>query len=263
MEAGEDPSPLMDAAMREVCDAATAKTVYLLPSAEETSTLPTFHKWTLQMSDIYNRGPAGAIIYNTYQAYLRQTPATISQHLQEAQKAGYTLGIKLVRGAYMGTEPRQLIWGSAEETHNAYDSVTSAILRRKYDGLLPPPAVSKIFPPVHVVLATHNAASTRKAQAIRKQQLQDNEPLVPLMYAQLQGMADEISCELLAEARVSQSPAAPMVYKYSPWGTMTQCLGYLLRRAGENKDAAGRTLESRIAMGQELRRRFRALFGIA
>ncbi|PNS15692.1 Proline dehydrogenase 1, mitochondrial [Sphaceloma murrayae] len=262
LEAGDEPSPLHISAMREICDAASAKTVYLLPSAEENATLPAYHQWTLNMQRIYNRGPAGSIIYNTYQAYLRGMPNDLNQHLADAQKGGYNLGVKLVRGAYMGSEAKHLICGSAQETHDQYDATTAALLRNRYEGPLYPIATANRFPKVSVILATHNLASTRKAQAIVKQRLQDNEPMVPLVYAQLQGMADEISCELLAAGHGGTADA-PRVVKYTSWGTMKQCLNYLLRRAGENKDAAGRTAESRNAMGKELGRRFRSVFGFA
>jgi hypothetical protein len=44
---------------------------------------------------------------------------------------------------------------------------------------------------------------------------------------------------------------------------MYECLNYLLRRAAENKDAAGRTGETRDAMRAEVWRRMKGLFGLA
>ncbi len=46
--------------------------------------------------------PDKAIIYGTYQAYLKSTPATVSAHLRAAQEENFALGVKLVRGAYLG-----------------------------------------------------------------------------------------------------------------------------------------------------------------
>ena len=51
-------------------------------------------------------------------------------------------------------------------------------------------------------------------------------------------------------------------FKYTSWGTMFECLNYLLRRAAENKDAAGRTSETRRAMGAEIGRRLKAGVGL-
>lgn len=249
-------------AMREVCDTAHAKSVRLLPSAEETNTLAMVDKWTLDLQRKYNRGSSGAIMYNTYQCYLKAAPENLAAHLADAQKEGYTLGVKLVRGAYLNSEARHLIWDTKEDTDKAYDSLTSAVLRRRYEGLVQPLSSSpeSAFPEVNVVLATHNAATVRKAHEIRQQQVQSKEQLVPLAYAQLQGMADEVSCELLALG--SDSADAPRVYKFTSFGTMKQCLNYLLRRAAENKDAASRTNDSRVAMGMELRRRFWSGLGV-
>ncbi|GAM85190.1 hypothetical protein ANO11243_031940 [Dothideomycetidae sp. 11243] len=262
LKAGKEPSPLMESAIREVCDAAYAKNVRLLPASEETTTTPTIDKWTLDLQRKYNRGPAGSIVYNTYQAYLKDMPNVLSRHLADAKKEGYTFGAKLVRGAYLDHEPRDLIWATKEETDAAYDFMALALVKNKYEGLVQPVDPNNTeFPDVHVVIATHNAASTRKTVEIRRQQMMNNERLVPLVYAQLQGMADEVSCELLAAGR--ESAYVPQVYKLSAWGTMKQCLNYLLRRAAENKDAAGRTHESRDAMAQELRRRARAAFRLA
>lgn len=261
------PTPLMDEAMRAVCAAASAKNIQLLPAAEETNTTPCVDAWSLALQKDYNHGKV--VVNNTYQAYLKSTPAQIAEHLASAKKDGYTLGLKLVRGAYLGSETRNLIWPTIEATHSAYDSLAEALLQRKYSGLLQPVSGSgsNSFPEISVVLATHNAVSVRKAQALRTRQVREKEELVPLAYAQLQGMADEVSCELLqagkANAQDGELVDIPRAFKCTTWGTMTQCLNYLLRRAAENKDAAGRTVESRVAMGGELRRRFKATFGLA
>lgn len=45
------------------------------------------------------------LVYVTYQAYLRRTPAHLAHSLVQARERGYALGVKLVRGAY---HPREL-----------------------------------------------------------------------------------------------------------------------------------------------------------
>ena len=255
--------------MREVCDVAAAKSVKLLPSAEETTTTPTIDAWTLNLQREYNRSPSGSVLYNTYQTYLKRIPAQIASHLADAQEKGYTLGVKLVRGAYLSTEPRHMIHDTIQDTHAAYDSLAAACLKREWNSTLSPvPSMTnKSFPPINLVLATHNAASVRSAQAIRTQQIRNNEPLIPLAYAQLKGMADEVSCELLQASKASPEDQkvvdVPRVFKCTTWGSLSENLNYLLRRAAENKDAATRTKESQHAMGAELRRRFGGVFGMA
>lgn len=254
--------------MREVCKTAAAKGVRLLPAAEEMTTTPTYHEWTLNLQRQFNKAPNSIVMYNTYQAYLKQTPITLAKHLHSAQSEGFTLGIKLVRGAYLWSEPRHLIWSSKEGTDEAYDSLTAALIRRQYTGMLEPSpsADTQTFPEIDVVLATHNAASVRKAQAIRTEQTQQHQPKIPLVYAQLHGMADEVSCELIQAGKANSSDRqlvdVPKTYKCTTWGSMTECLNYLLRRAAENKDAAMRTSESRAAMAGEIRRRVKASVGL-
>ncbi|KAF2156404.1 proline oxidase PrnD [Myriangium duriaei CBS 260.36] len=263
LKAGADPSPLMHNAIHEVCAAAYAKGVRLLPASEETTTNPAIDAWSLALQRKYNRGPAGCIVYNTYQAYLVDTPAVLARHIAIAQEEGFVFGAKLVRGAYLDHEPRHVIWATKEETDAAYDSLAAALVRKEYAGQLQPTGENTAWPEVQVVLATHNAASARKVVAIRREQTARGEKLVPLVYAQLQGMADEVSCDLLAAGReVEGEGYVPQVFKMSAWGTLSQCLNYLLRRAAENKDAAGRTYESRDAMGAELRRRASGFVGL-
>jgi hypothetical protein len=170
----------------------------------------------------------------------------------------------------MKTEPRQLIWAEKEDTDRCYDEVVEALLTRKYNSMLQRPSKDTPveLPPVNVIIATHNRESVRKAHAIRVQQAAKGEDYgVDLSYAQLQGMADEVSLELLqgfesAEADVGMTPAsAPNVFKLLTWGSVQECMGFLLRRAVENTEAVGRTKDSQIAMIDELKRRCRNVFG--
>lgn len=256
------PSKMMDDAMKAVCTAAMEKNIGVLPSAEEHWNLPGYHSWTLDLQRIFNRGHK-AVVYNTYQCYLRSAPSAIAQHLDMARREDFTLGAKLVRGAYQVSEDQQLIQPSIEATHAAYDGIMTSLIERKNNDcvrLASTASVTKSWPKVNVMLATHNAASVQLAQRLRRKQAVTKEELTPLTFAQLQGMADEVSCSLLAANRDSGSGDEPQerVFKFIPWGTMTECLNYLLRRAAENGDAVLRTSDTRRAMGSEIRRRFLA-----
>ena len=44
------------------------------------------------------------IIMNGYQCYLKRMASTIPMEVRASQEAGYNLGIKLIRGAYMNEE---------------------------------------------------------------------------------------------------------------------------------------------------------------
>lgn len=263
LKANDKPSTDMAEAMHALCKAAAGKDIALLPAAEETWTLEGFNNWSLNMQRVYNLG-GKSVVYNTYQAYLRQTPGLLARHLSIAQQEGFALGVKLVRGAYLGSEDRSLICDCIEDTHTAYDTLASALIRRKSNQLVQ--AENDKWPSTNVVLATHNAASVQKAQALRSAQAVSGEQLTPLAFAQLQGMADEVSHSLIAAAKANEGDKRAVrerVLKCTTWGSMYECLNYLLRRAAENKDAAGRTVGTRDAMGEELWRRMKAVVGVA
>jgi hypothetical protein len=252
----------MEKAIIEACDAASLRGVGLLPGAEEEVTNLGIDSWNRWLQRKYNR-PDRAVIYTTYQCYLRNTPANLAHDLAEARKYGYALGVKLVRGAYLLKEPPSMVWSSKDETDRCYDELARCLLTKQYRGLLQPSTHGDRdqFPNVDVVIATHNAESVRKVQALRDEQVARGEPRVRLAYAQLQGMADEISCSLL-QARAAATSGGfetavdvPRTFKCATWGTLEECLEYLLRRAAENKDAASRTEDTRKAAGAEVWRR--------
>jgi hypothetical protein len=277
LNAGEPPSEEMHKAIIQVCDLAAKKDVGLLPGAELEVTNVGIDAWTIDLQRRYNKEtPGKAMMYTTYQAYLKSTPQRLARDLAIAEKEGFTLGVKLVRGAYLASEPKSAVMESKQATDDAYDGLTAAVLTRQYNETLKPAnPESTSFPPVAVMLASHNAVSVQKARKIRDAQAAAGVPLVICTYAQLQGMADEISCSLVAASkackiesdRVALSDSKkvvdiPRAYKCATWGTIGQTLNFLYRRAYENQDAASRTVETRKAMAEELWRRSRAIVGM-
>lgn len=270
------PSPALDAAITEVCDRASDRGVRLLFDAEQQSLQKGIDTWTVNYMRKYNsREPGKATIYNTYQCYLKAIPTILSSHLAIARKEGFTLGAKLVRGAYLGSDPRELINDTKEDTDEQYDSIAESLMRRQYGDILKPAQgeEGKEMPPLCMVLAGHNHVSVRRALAIRTEQARLGQPRVPLIYAQLMGMADEVSCDLLQVANAANEGALndnglgegrdiPQAFKYLVWGSTGECMKYLLRRARENKDAVGRTKEGRDAMVKEVFRRAKATVGL-
>lgn len=264
------PPAAIAEAIDSICALAASRGVRLLFDAEQVALQPGIDAWTLDYMRKYNVNTpdSNAIIYGTYQAYLLSTPATLSNHLAAARKEGFTLGVKLVRGAYLGSDPRHMMHAEKAGTDAAYDGIARALLARQWTSPLSDPEASSAsdgaFPAVSLVLASHNADSVRKAREIRAKQVQDGVSgrLTELSYAQLQGMADEVSCALIADMRGSGPvEARPKAYKYLVWGTTGECMKYLLRRAQENRDALQRTVSGRNAMRGELLRRVKALFG--
>ncbi|KAM3472501.1 hypothetical protein MY5147_005258 [Beauveria neobassiana] len=81
----------------------------------------------------YNRD-GYAVVYNTYQAYLKSTPTSLTCHLASALDDSFTLGLKVVRGAYLATDERSLIHDTKEETDEAYDSIAAGALQQQLLG---------------------------------------------------------------------------------------------------------------------------------
>ncbi|KAL8944122.1 MAG: hypothetical protein Q9211_000713 [Gyalolechia sp. 1 TL-2023] len=257
------PGVAISQANKEICESAKSKGVGLLFDAEQHAVQDGIDQWTLALQRMYNRGDR-AVVYGTYQAYLRSTPATLARHLTIAQQEGFNLGVKLVRGAYLASDPRHLFWATKEGTDNTFDGIAESLMRKQWNHVLTPgePDVRRqpAFPNVDIVLATHSHESVRKAICIRQEQLRSGHGRVSLAYAQLMGMADEVSCELVQAGKQSdgaweEKTEKPRAYKYVVWGTVGECLKYLLRRAEENRDALARAKEGRAALGKELRRR--------
>lgn len=265
-----DPSPAVKEAIDSICELAAERGVKLLYDAEQAAVQPGIDAWTMKYQEKYNKD-GKVVIYGTYQAYLKSAPAVLAGHLEAARKGGFTLGVKLVRGAYLGSDPRHLICDTKADTDAAYDGISEGLVCKSYNSILRPAIeASQQFPEISVVLAGHNIVSVRKVQALVTQQKKLGKTPVDLVYAQLQGMADEVSWELvlagkdiLAKGDERAAADVPRVYKYLSWGTTGECMKYLYRRAQENKDALGRTREGRDAMAGELWRRFKSVVGVS
>lgn len=270
-----DPSPALEEAITAICDLASSRGVRLLFDAEQQALQQGIDAWTLKYMRRYNnRTPGKAIVYNTYQSYLKSCPRILAQHLAIARKEGFTLGVKLVRGAYLGSDPRHLIHDTKADTDMHYDSIAESLMRKKYGAILRPAEgeEGKEWPGINLALAGHNITSVRCARTIRDEQASQGDERIDMVYGQLQGMADEVSCELVQAAKQDEAEVTaaststkaveakterdiPQAYKYLVWGTTGECMKYLLRRAHENKDAVGRTRDGRNAMARELVRR--------
>ena len=117
------------------------------------------------------------------------------------------------------------------------------------------------FPNAALFLATHNAASAAKAISKHQNLLLRNEPTILLECGQIQGMADELSCELVEnyeramDASAVSNVSVPKAFKCMAWGSVAECMQYLHRRAIENKGAVERTRHMVLALRQELWRR--------
>lgn len=262
------PPKELRAGIDDVCNLARARNIPLLFDAEQTAFQPGIDDWTLDYQRKYNTDPAHALIYGTYQAYLKACPEVLGSHLEAASKEGFTLGVKLVRGAYLGTDPRHIIHDTQEDTDKCYDGISESLIRREWTGTL---TKDVKYPLVSLMIASHNLQSVRQARAIRDsitvpapKTFPAHGPVREFAIAQLQGMADDVSCELVSANKNAEKKAddeTTGAYKYLPWGTIGECMKYLYRRANENRDSVGRTKTARDAMWGEVKRRCWASLG--
>ena len=258
LAAQSPPSAGLEAAMVEICDLARSKGVALLFDAEQDAVQPGIDAWTMDFQKRYNMEKA--VVYGTYQAYLKSTPATVAKHLAAAQEGNFTLGVKLVRGAYMASDPRNIFWETKEDTDKAYDGITDALVCKTWNNVVASVREGKEMPEVNLVLASHNQKSVTKCMHVRRQRALEGKKNVHMAYGQLMGMADEVSCELVLAAQqkdlvAKDSSIGSNTYKYLVWGSVGECLKYLVRRAEENRDAVSRAQGSRMALSAELKRR--------
>ncbi|KDR68719.1 hypothetical protein GALMADRAFT_256542 [Galerina marginata CBS 339.88] len=106
-----------------ICMRAKERGVKVIVDAEYSWYQPAIDSLTLALMREFNSldqsSSTGAqvqpLVYGTFQAYLRRTPAHLALALEDARKNNYALGVKLVRGAY---HPHEL---AAHEAALAFD----------------------------------------------------------------------------------------------------------------------------------------------
>ncbi|KAK7514616.1 FAD-linked oxidoreductase-like protein [Phyllosticta citriasiana] len=243
------PDEVFADALDKVCEAAHQKGVKILVDAEHQCQQAAIDRWTMDMMEKYNKGD-NVVIFNTYQMYLKASPSILAQHLATAESRNFNFGAKIVRGAYLGSDPRNAIHDTKADTDAAFDAAAEKLAT--YHTASPRPSIK-----VSTVIGSHNATSIRKIRALRQQQASAGQPVADVVFSQLMGMADELSLSLTEadpEAGFVQGDCG--VYKYVTWGTMQECIMYLARRAEENRDAVACARDSRALFWNELKRRW-------
>lgn len=270
---------------REITRMAKEYGIKLLVDAEHTWFQPVVDAITLALCQEFNTRPAPAssfsffsqpppqaVVYGTFQSYLRRNPEHVRAQLALANSGGYALGVKLVRGAY---HPHELahaaahnmsppVWAEKSETDACYNGMVRVLLADI--------AANKGKSGTAVVFGTHNRESVETIlDGLVKEGLATKErgervrikPEVEgrVMVAQLYGMHDNLT-DYVAERLVASSPVAT---KCIPYGSIDEVMPYLGRRAIENKSVLGGkggAADERRRMGAELWRRVRAVVAL-
>jgi len=221
----------------KIADIANQKGVKLMVDAEHTYFQGAIDHAVLNLMRKYNRNEQ--IIFNTYQAYLKNTHDKMQYHMRKARREGFLFSCKLVRGAYMNLESKRAkdigypnpICDTIEDTHKNYDKCLDLL----FENL----DMSKFM------LATHNQASIE--YACEKMESISSAEKNQIYFGQLLGMADNLSFPLGAEGY--------NVYKYVPYGPLKEVIPYLVRRAEENSNMLGGTAKERKMLTKEFGRR--------
>nr|WP_199157171.1 proline dehydrogenase family protein [Pedobacter sp. ASV2] len=221
-----------------ICRAAYERKVPIMVDAEETWIQNTIDELALDMMRKFNK--EGIIVYNTYQMYRHDKLADMKADHLIAKAAGFILGVKMVRGAYMEKERKR----AAEMGYPSPIQVDKAASDYDYNESLRY-CVDHIED-IAIVAGTHNEESSRLlTYLLEEKKVEHNHPHV--YFAQLLGMSDNLSFNL-ADSNYN-------VAKYVPYGPIKAVMPYLFRRAQENTSVAGQTGRELGLIERELKRR--------
>jgi len=230
-----------------VFQAAKDMDVRVMVDAEQTYFQPAISRLTMEMMKKYNTEKA--IVFNTYQCYLKEAYKNLTLDLEQSRRQGFYFGAKLVRGAYMEQERTRAealsysdpINDNFEATSEMYHRCLSECMRRIHEQL-----VAGEEKKVGVMVASHNEDTVRFA--ISKMRELDIKPEDKVIcFGQLLGMCDQLSFPL--------GQAGYSVYKYVPYGPVNEVLPYLSRRAHENKGILVKLEKEKMLLKRELKDR--------
>lgn len=222
-----------------LCKSASDKGVRLFIDAEETWIQDVIDELALEEMKKYNTS-AKTIIYNTYQMYRTASYGILESHILAAKTEGFTVGAKLVRGAYMEKERKRAEEkGYADPINpdkNATDTEYNKAVKLSIENV----------EYISICLGTHNEDSCNLAVGLLAENGIDSHDS-RVYFAQLLGMSDNISFNL--------ANAGYNVAKYVPYGPIEAVMPYLIRRAAENSSIAGQSSREYLLIKKERERR--------
>ncbi len=221
-----------------ICHAAARLGVKVFIDAEESWIQDPIDELVHEMMGRYNK--ERVVVYNTYQMYRRDRLEFLIASHERAQREGWMLGAKLVRGAYMEKErARARKMGYADPIHPNKEATDKA-----YDmGIA---YCVEHYEEIASVNASHNAKSALlQAELIARRNLPRRHP--HLNFCQLYGMSDHITFNL--------AKAGFNVAKYVPYGAVRDVIPYLIRRAQENASVTGDMSRELSLVVKEIHRR--------
>jgi len=221
-----------------LCRAAAEAGKRIMIDAEESWIQPAIDRLAEGAMAVFNR--ERPVVFTTVQLYRHDRLAYLEALGARADAAGFQVGVKLVRGAYMEKERAR----AAGQGYPDPIQPDKAATDRDYDAALRW-CIGRIDRTA-VVAGSHNEASNALLCTLMTDAgLAPADPRVA--FAQLLGMSDTISFNLAAEGF--------QVAKYVPYGPLLEAIPYLLRRAEENTSVAGQSSRELDLLRREHRRR--------
>ncbi|SHL71925.1 L-proline dehydrogenase [Chitinophaga jiangningensis] len=221
-----------------IAEAAAKNNVGILVDAEESWIQQPVDDLTDEMMALFNKKKV--IIFNTFQLYRHDRLEFLKISLDKAVKAGYLLGAKLVRGAYMEKENKR----AAEMGYPTPIQPSKAATDKDYNE-----AVTYCLDNLDklgLFIGTHNEDSCMlAARLLHEKGLPHNHEHIS--FSQLLGMSDNITFNL--------AHAGYNVSKYLPYGPVKDVMPYLIRRAQENTSIAGQMGRELALIRKEMKRR--------
>lgn len=224
--------------MQQICTIAAEGNVGVLVDAEETWIQDPVDVLTFLMMEQFNK--ERVVVFNTLQLYRHDRLAFLHDSLEAAEKKGFVLGAKLVRGAYMEKERNR----AAEMGYPSPIQPDKATCDADYDAAVR--YCIEHIDKISVIIASHNEASNLLGvQLLEQKGLPHNHPHIH--FSQLYGMSDNITFNL--------ARAGCPVSKYLPFGPISDVIPYLMRRAQENSSMSGQTGRELGLIKTEMQRR--------
>ena len=222
----------------KVCKIAHDKDVALLIDAEESWMQDAADDLVEEMMRKYNK--QRAIVFNTLQMYRWDRLDYLKKLHDKANKDGFFIGMKIVRGAYMEKE-------NARAEDKGYKSpicINKQATDENYDAAIV--YMVENIDKMYIFAGTHNENSSyRLMQLCNEKGIDKNDDRI--FFGQLYGMSDNISYNLAEQGY--------NVAKYLPFGPVRDVMPYLIRRAEENTSVAGQTSRELDLIKKERSRR--------
>jgi proline dehydrogenase len=180
------------------------------------------------------------VVYNTFQLYRKDRLQFLLESFDRSREAGFKLGAKLVRGAYMlkeGIRAQEMGYENPiNPDKHSTDDLYNTALRFCLDHL----------DAMAVCNASHNTESALlQVEIMKKKGIPHDHPNT--LFSQLYGMSDNVTFNL--------ARAGFRVAKYLPYGQVKEVIPYLIRRAQENTSVTGDAGREFLLVQQEVKRR--------